>query len=59
MTDPGDVSGRVRAWWDADAATYDDSSDHGWAGSSRWRAAFQAARSAGEAAAQPWSEDSS
>jgi len=29
-----DLTGRVRAWWDADAATYDDSSDHGWAAAS-------------------------
>ena len=26
-----DLTGKVRAWWDADAATYDHSSDHGWA----------------------------
>jgi 2-polyprenyl-3-methyl-5-hydroxy-6-metoxy-1,4-benzoquinol methylase len=31
VSDPGDLTGRVRAWWDADAATYDHSSDHGWA----------------------------
>jgi hypothetical protein len=29
MSEPEDITGRVRAWWDADAATYDDSSDHG------------------------------
>jgi len=31
VSDPGDLTGKVRAWWDADAATYDHSSDHGWA----------------------------
>ena len=39
MSDPTqrpDVSGRVRDWWDADAATYDDSSDHGWASADPW-----------------------
>jgi SAM-dependent methyltransferase len=41
-----DLTGRVRAWWDADAATYDDSSDHGWAAASpavraAWNAALQ------------------
>ena len=40
-----DLTGRVRAWWDADAATYDDSSDHGWAAASpavraTWNAAL-------------------
>ena len=39
---PDDLTGRVRAWWDADAATYDDSSDHG-AGSPAVRAAWHAA----------------
>ena len=39
-----DVTGRVRDWWDADAATYDDSSDHGWAvASPALRAAWNAA----------------
>jgi SAM-dependent methyltransferase len=39
-----DLTGRVRAWWDADAATYDDSSDHGWtAASPAVRAAWNAA----------------
>jgi SAM-dependent methyltransferase len=39
-----DLAGRVRAWWDADAATYDDSSDHGWAAASpALRAAWNAA----------------
>ena len=42
MSDPQDLSGRVRAWWDADAATYDDSSDHG-PGSPSQRAAWNAA----------------
>jgi SAM-dependent methyltransferase len=38
------LTGRVRAWWDADAATYDDSSDHGWAAASpAVRAAWNAA----------------
>jgi SAM-dependent methyltransferase len=42
---PGpDVTGKVRAWWDADAATYDDSTDHGWAAASpALRAAWNAA----------------
>ena len=41
---PGDLTGRVRAWWDADAATYDDSTDHGWtAASPAVRAAWNAA----------------
>ena len=40
-----DLTGRVRAWWDSDAATYDDSSDHGWAaaspaGRATWNAAL-------------------
>jgi SAM-dependent methyltransferase len=40
----GDLTGRVRAWWDADAATYDASSDHGWdAASPALRAAWTAA----------------
>jgi SAM-dependent methyltransferase len=44
VTDPADLSGRVRAWWDADAATYDDSTDHGWAAASpALRAAWNAA----------------
>ena len=39
-----DLTGRVRDWWDADAATYDDSSDHGWAvASPALRAAWHAA----------------
>jgi SAM-dependent methyltransferase len=39
-----DLTGRVRDWWDADAATYDDSSDHGWAAASpAVRAAWNAA----------------
>jgi SAM-dependent methyltransferase len=39
-----DLTGRVRAWWDADAATYDESSDHGWAAASpAVRAAWNAA----------------
>jgi len=43
MTDDA-LAGRVRAWWDADAATYDDSSDHGWAvASPAVRAAWNAA----------------
>ena len=46
MSDPTrrpDVTGRVRDWWDADAATYDDSSDHGWAAASpALRAAWNA-----------------
>ena len=45
MSDPADLTGRVRAWWDADATTYDDSSDHGWAaaspaGRATWNAAL-------------------
>ena len=51
MTDPThrgtpreDLSGRVRDWWDADAATYDESPDHGWAAASpAVRAAWNAA----------------
>ena len=44
MTDPVDLTGKVRVWWDADAATYDDSSDHGWAvASPARRAAWNAA----------------
>jgi SAM-dependent methyltransferase len=42
MTDPVEFGDRVRAYWDADAATYDDSSDHG-AGSPTQRAAWTAA----------------
>jgi SAM-dependent methyltransferase len=39
-----DLSGKVRAWWDADAATYDESTDHGWdAASPALRAAWNAA----------------
>jgi SAM-dependent methyltransferase len=39
-----DLTGRIRAWWDADAATYDDSADHGWAAASpALRAAWNAA----------------
>ncbi|HSK37778.1 MAG TPA: NUDIX hydrolase, partial [Actinomycetota bacterium] len=35
---------KVRDWWDADAATYDDSSDHGWAAAApALRAAWNAA----------------
>ena len=41
---PADLTGKVRAWWDADAATYDQSSDHGWA------VASPAQRAAGKAA---------
>jgi SAM-dependent methyltransferase len=42
--DPFDLTGKVRAWWDADAATYDDSLDHGWAAASpALRAAWNAA----------------
>lgn len=42
--DASDLTGKVRAWWDADAATYDDSSDHGWAAASpALRAAWNAA----------------
>ena len=29
MTDPSDLTGKVRAYWDTDAATYDHSADHG------------------------------
>jgi SAM-dependent methyltransferase len=44
VTDPGDLTGRIRDWWDADAATYDDSTDHGWAAASpALRAAWNAA----------------
>jgi SAM-dependent methyltransferase len=44
VSDPTDLSGKVRAFWDADAATYDDSSDHGWAAASpALRAAWNAA----------------
>ena len=44
MSDPGDLTGRIRDWWDADAATYDDSTDHGWAAASpAVRAAWNAA----------------
>jgi SAM-dependent methyltransferase len=42
VSDPDDLTGRVRAWWDADAATYEDSSDHG-PGSPAHRAAWNAA----------------
>jgi SAM-dependent methyltransferase len=39
-----DLTGKVRDWWDADAATYDDSADHGWAAASpAVRAAWNAA----------------
>jgi SAM-dependent methyltransferase len=39
-----DLAGRVRDWWDADAVTYDDSTDHGWAAASpALRAAWNAA----------------
>jgi len=44
VSDPSDHTDRVRAWWDADAATYDDSVDHGWvAASPALRAAWNAA----------------
>jgi SAM-dependent methyltransferase len=44
VTDPGDLTGRIRDWWDADAATYDDSTDHGWAAASpALRASWNAA----------------
>ena len=44
MSDPADLAGKVRAYWDADAATYDDSADHGWAAASpALRAAWNAA----------------
>jgi SAM-dependent methyltransferase len=42
MTDPAELSDKVRAYWDADAATYDHSADHG-AGSPAQRAAWNAA----------------
>ena len=29
MSDQPDLAGKVRAYWDADAATYDDAPDHG------------------------------
>jgi SAM-dependent methyltransferase len=39
-----DLTGKVRDWWDADAATYDHSSDHGWAvATPTLRAAWNAA----------------
>src|SRR4029453_6354718 len=40
---PRDLTGRVRAWWDADAATYDHSPDHG-PGPPAQQAAWYAAR---------------
>jgi SAM-dependent methyltransferase len=44
VNERGDLTGRVRAWWDADADTYDHSSDHGWAAASpAVRAAWNAA----------------
>jgi SAM-dependent methyltransferase len=44
VTDPRDLTGEIRDWWDADAATYDDSTDHGWAAASpALRAAWNAA----------------
>ena len=44
MNERDDLTGRVRAWWDADADTYDHSSDHGWAAASpAVRAAWNAA----------------
>jgi SAM-dependent methyltransferase len=44
VSDPLDLPDRVQAWWDADAATYDESSDHGWAAASPGlRAAWNAA----------------
>jgi SAM-dependent methyltransferase len=44
VTERDDLTGRVRAWWDADADTYDHSSDHGWAAASpAVRAAWNAA----------------
>ena len=44
MSETDDLTGKVRAWWDADAATYDDSIDHGWATASpALRAAWNAA----------------
>jgi SAM-dependent methyltransferase len=44
VNDRDDLTGRVRAWWDADADTYDHSSDHGWAAASpAVRAAWNAA----------------
>jgi SAM-dependent methyltransferase len=42
VTDPTDLTGKVRAYWDADAATYDHSADHG-PGSPAQRAAWNAA----------------
>jgi SAM-dependent methyltransferase len=41
-SDFAELTDKVRAWWDADAATYDDSSDHG-AASPAVRAAWNAA----------------
>jgi SAM-dependent methyltransferase len=39
-----DLTGKVRDWWDADATTYDHSSDHGWAvATPTLRAAWNAA----------------
>ena len=39
-----ELTDKVRAYWDADAATYDDSSDHGYAAASpSLRAAWNAA----------------
>jgi SAM-dependent methyltransferase len=44
VSDRQELAGKVRAWWDADAATYDDSSDHGWAAAPpALRAAWNAA----------------
>jgi SAM-dependent methyltransferase len=44
VSETDDLTGKVRAWWDADAATYDDSIDHGWATASpALRAAWNAA----------------
>jgi SAM-dependent methyltransferase len=44
VTEPTDLTGEIRDWWDADAATYDDSTDHGWAAASpALRAAWNAA----------------
>jgi SAM-dependent methyltransferase len=42
MSDPGGLGDKVRAYWDADAASYDDSPSHG-AGSPALRAAWNAA----------------
>ena len=42
MSEREDLTGRVRAWWDADAATYDHSPDHG-PGSPAQQAAWNAA----------------